>query len=82
MEIVKEKRTDLKGFVYKFVAVSKIKNDTLRRLALLVTFPAFLLFNCLATIPVIVMAFILNNIILFKTIIYRWNNPYKEGDDA
>ena len=75
VKIIKEKRKDTAGFIYRFVCISKIKNNTLRRLALISTLPLFFLFNCLAMLPIVAVAFIFNNITLFETIIKRWNKP-------
>ncbi|MCK5014286.1 MAG: hypothetical protein KAS66_10740 [Candidatus Omnitrophica bacterium] len=75
MKIIKEKRNDTPGHLYRFVAISKIKNNTRRRFMLIATMPLFLIFNCLAMLPIISLTFIFNNIALFDTIIKRWNNP-------
>lgn len=74
-KIIKEKRNDVPGYLYRIVAISKIKNNTHRRLMLIATMPLFLIFNCLAMLPIVSLAFIFNNIALFETIIKRWNNP-------
>ena len=75
MKIIKEKRSDVPGYLYRIVAISKIKNNTYRRFMLIATMPLFLIFNCLAMLPIVSLAFIFNNIALFETIIKRWNNP-------
>ena len=80
MKIIKEKRKDIPGFVYRFVAISKIKNNAKRRIALILSFPGFLLFNCLAMLPIIATAFVFNNILLFETIIKRWNKPFVDKE--
>ena len=75
MKVIKEKRNDMPGYFYRFVTISKIKNNIHRRFMLIATMPLFLIFNCLAMLPIISLAFIFNNVALFETIIKRWNNP-------
>lgn len=75
MKIIKEKRSDIPGHLYRFVSISKIKNNAHRRFMLIATMPLFLIFNCLAVLPIISLTFIFNNIALFETIRKRWNNP-------
>ena len=81
MKIIKEKRNDVPGYLYRFVAISKIRDNTHRRFMLIATMPLFLIFNCLAVLPIISLAFIFNNIALFETIIKRWNNPLEQKGD-
>ena len=75
VKIIKENREDMPGFTYRFVGISKIKSNTYRRLALILTMPVFFSFNCLAVVPLIVISCILNNILLFETLMKRWNHP-------
>lgn len=75
MEVIREKRTDGKGYLYRFPGISRIQNDTKRRLVLALSFPIFFVFNCLAVIPIIALSFIQNNIQLVDITIERWKKP-------
>lgn len=81
MKIIKEKRSDIPGHLYRIVVISKIKNNTHRRFMLIATTPLFLIFNCLAILPIMSLAFICNNVALFDTIIKRWNTPLEQKEE-
>lgn len=80
MKVIKEKRHDVPGFLYRFVTISKIQNNIGRRITLIATLPFFMIFNCLAILPMLAVAFVFNNIALFDTVIIRWNKPLDDSE--
>jgi|GEM_PF-6019081 len=64
-----------KCFTYHFTCIGKIQNNFRRRLALALTFPIFFIFNCLSVLPIVALTFLMNNIVLFDTLISRWKKP-------
>jgi len=78
MKIIREKRTDIPGILFRFVSISEIQNNTMRRFALIATAPVFFSFNCIAIIPTIAVTFLYNNIALFRTIGRCWNQPIEK----
>ena len=61
---------------YRFVIISGIQNDFLRRLFMILTFPVFFSFNCISILSMLPVMLLLANANLFDTIIKRWNVPY------
>jgi hypothetical protein len=79
--IIKERRKDVPGYMYRFVGISSIQNDYIRRTVLIAMFPVFFTFNCIAVIPLIALSFIGNNVKLFETVAKRWKEP-KTTDES
>jgi len=66
--------------VYRFVGISRIQNDFLRRTAFLLTLPFWFSFNCLAVIPPFLLICFYHNLETFKTLLDRWNSPMSDEE--
>jgi len=63
---------------YRFVIISGIQNDFLRRVLLLFTFPIFFSFNCISMLSVLPVMLLLSNVGLVRGIIKRWKEPHRD----
>ena len=63
---------------YRFVIISGIQNNFLRRLAMLLTFPVFFSFNCISILAMLPGMLILNNVGLIDATIKRWKEPHRD----